>query len=439
VTSLTSERALSERRLDGWKAIARHFGRSCRTVQRWHTDFELPIHRLGGKKGIVFAYNEELDIWMRDRGQDVMPDPQAHHRLVLIPAPLTREEPLQYNNFLTLSLIPEAEKLRSAGLVALASRMWEALSYSNLGAMARIFREAVDLDPGNAEAFAGLSLAFIAQGIWGLVRAPFAYTSAKAALQRALEINPDLTEVKCASAWLKMVAQRDWEGARRGFDEVMNSPTVIHTLAGRAVLHIAEGSLKEASCILTEAVQQFPLSAAMQTWYCWNEYLAGEYDNVIEQIELIQASGRIGPIVAAIEALTCVQTEKPDSFIGRIEALAADYRNHDVVRGALGYAYGVAGQEEKARHILDAMAYAGGRTDSRAPYAAALVLIGLNEREEAVKRLEQSYREGSIWSLGFRSDPILAFLHNDPHYQLFMSNVSYPKTEISSRHREYAE
>jgi hypothetical protein len=35
--------------------------------------------------------------------------------------------------------------------------------------------------------------------------------------------------------------------------------------------------------------------------------------------------------------------------------------------------------------------------------------------------LEQSYREGSLWSLGFPSDPILAQLRNDLHYRLFLS------------------
>jgi hypothetical protein len=63
------------------------------------------------------------------------------------------------------------------------------------------------------------------------------------------------------------------------------------------------------------------------------------------------------------------------------------------------------------------------------PYAIALVLIGLNQTQEAVKRLEQSYHEGSLWSLGFQSDPILAPLRNDPHFRQFLSKVSYPAPE----------
>jgi len=70
VTSVRSKEPLSQLRLDGWKAIARHFGRSCRTVQRWHAEFGLPIRRLGGDKGPIYAYDDELDAWMRDRGHE---------------------------------------------------------------------------------------------------------------------------------------------------------------------------------------------------------------------------------------------------------------------------------------------------------------------------------------------------------------------------------
>jgi tetratricopeptide (TPR) repeat protein len=432
VTSVTTESLILQNRLDGWKSIARHFGRSCRTVQRWHAEFGLPIRRLGGNKGSVFAYAEELDLWMRDRGLALKVKHPENSSAMLPTSPLGRKDSVQPNNILDDSLIPSLAKARSAGLVALAYKMWEALSYSNLSAIARLFREAMDLDPGNAGAFAGLSIALIAQGIWGLVHTPDAYTSAQAALQRALEIDPELPEAKCAEAWFKMVSERDWQGARRGFDEALkHKPATSRAMVGRALLYIAEERLQEASRLLQETAQQYPLSSSMSTWYCWNEYLADDYANAIHQIEQYRASGRHGPIVAAIEALAYIQLDEPGAQIERIEALATDYRHHDIVRGALGYAYAIAGQDQKSREILDAMTRPGKRNDSREPYAAALVLIGLNENQEAVKRLEQSYHEGSLWSLGFPSDPILASLRNDPHYQRFISKVSYPVPKSS--------
>lgn len=424
MTEVMREGSTPLRRLDSWKSIAQHLARSTRTVQRWHAEYGLPIHRLGGKNGPLFAYAEELDNWMRNCGPAEAEEAPEILRTVLPHAPLVRQDSAQILGF---SRLDGHAKARSAELVALAFKMWEVLSYSNLRLIARHFREAIDLDPGNAAAFAGLSFALIAEGLWGLVRAPAAFTCAQAALQRALEIDPEQPEVLCAAAWLKMVSTRDWQGARRGFDEALrHQPQSTRAMVGRAMLHIAEGCLKEASAILLKAVQQSALSSSPLAWNCWNEYLTGEFENAIFEIEHYRASGRHGPVTDAVEALAIIQLEKPDARIERIQALAEASPHNDVLQGALGYAYGVAGQRLKASEILDTMALSKSQEKNHEPYAIALVLIGLNRIQEAVNRLEQSYRDGSVWSLGFRSDPILVPLRNGPHFRLFLSKVSYP-------------
>jgi hypothetical protein len=108
------------------------------------------------------------------------------------------------------------------------------------------------------------------------------------------------------------------------------------------------------------------------------------------------------------------------------------------LQGALGYAYAVNGQGRRASEILDAMTYSCTQEKMSEPYAIALVQLGLNQRQEAVKRLERSYREGSLWSLGFKSDAILGPLRHDPHFRQFMSNVTYPVSEIVDRNMGFA-
>src|SRR6187431_1677882 len=55
-------------RLDSWKEIAAYLNRSERTVRRWETNEELPVHRLQhDKRGSVYAYTRELDAWRVSR------------------------------------------------------------------------------------------------------------------------------------------------------------------------------------------------------------------------------------------------------------------------------------------------------------------------------------------------------------------------------------
>ncbi len=53
-----------------WKEIATYLNRGVRTVQRWHVDLQLPIHRENARdRSQVFAYKAELDQWLHKCAQ----------------------------------------------------------------------------------------------------------------------------------------------------------------------------------------------------------------------------------------------------------------------------------------------------------------------------------------------------------------------------------
>ena len=52
-------------RLDSWKSIAGFFGRDERTVKRWERERGLPVRRMPGRRGGVYAYAAELTGWMQ--------------------------------------------------------------------------------------------------------------------------------------------------------------------------------------------------------------------------------------------------------------------------------------------------------------------------------------------------------------------------------------
>lgn len=59
---------MAQERMEGWKDMAAHLGRSVRTIQRWEREAGLPVRRLVvGGKAQVFAYRQELDGWRLSR------------------------------------------------------------------------------------------------------------------------------------------------------------------------------------------------------------------------------------------------------------------------------------------------------------------------------------------------------------------------------------
>ena len=96
--------------------------------------------------------------------------------------------------------------------------------------------------------------------------------------------------------------------------------------------------------------------------------------------------------------------------------LIAESPRHHTLRGVLGYAYGVTGRIQDARDALEILTEPGLRGEYDYAYPSALTLLGLNQSRRAMECLERSYHHGSLWSLGFHSDPILEPLHTDPHF-----------------------
>jgi len=98
----------------------------------------------------------------------------------------------------------------------------------------------------------------------------------------------------------------------------------------------------------------------------------------------------------------------------------------------LGYMHGMSGQAEKAREIIDSMTVSGLRGKCDYAYSMALTFLGLGELKPAMEWLEQSYLQGSLWSLGFQLDPILIPLRNDPQTRNSFDRMVYPATPIGT-------
>lgn len=75
-------------RLDSWKEVATYLKRDIRTLHRWETEEGLPVYRhLHKKRGTVYAYRSELDVWRKSRGP--RPASSRARRVMLAVLPFT--------------------------------------------------------------------------------------------------------------------------------------------------------------------------------------------------------------------------------------------------------------------------------------------------------------------------------------------------------------
>jgi tetratricopeptide (TPR) repeat protein len=393
---------MSKKRLDSWKAIAAFLGRSLRTVQRWHACNGLPVHRFGGQKGSVFAYEEEIELWLAN----LAAEPGAAQQ--------------QANVML------DAGKRSSQALTATANCMWETRSERNIQAIAELYRRAIAEDSTNTAAYAGLANALVFCAMVGMMDEAIAYPCAAEALRCAPQSDRDDLDAKCPAAWVDMLYHRNWPRARMGFEELRNKRPSSFALAGLAAMEIADGNLASAQDRAWEAWRLNPLVGALGAFLCWVVYLNGEFQQALDLIAQIRSGGGDGTLISTVEALVMLQCPSAAANLNRIQKAAASFPMSHTLQGILGYAYGASGQKNEAWESYEHLAHGAEMDRKSNGYGLAIASMGLGNQREAVGWLETAFAEGTLWSLGFRSDPLLRPFHQDPQFLQLADKIGTP-------------
>lgn len=400
---------MHKRRLDSWKAIAEFLGRSLRTVQRWHEVNGLPVHHFGGHKGSVFAYEEEIDAWLAGLAEN---------------AGVSR---MKSDDHL------EIARRSSRELSTTADSMWEMRSTRNIQTIIDLNHKAIDNDAGNAAAFVGLANAIIFSAMNDMLDAFIAFPMAQDALRRIPPLESDSADAKCPAAWIDLFYNRNWRQARAGFEQVIQSrPSFSFARSGMALTKIADGNLDEALACAWEAWRLNPLVRSLGGILCWITYLRRDFEHVLDLALQMRSGSGQGPVTSAVESLVLAQAPNPAANLAHLEKAIEEQPQNQALCGALGYAYAAAGYEAKARNIQTQLARATEAGIRNNGYPLALVSLALGEEQEAIASLETAFAGCSLWSLGFRTDPILHRLRGQLRFERLLSKIGAPDSFVSA-------
>jgi tetratricopeptide (TPR) repeat protein len=138
-------------RIDSWKEIAAFFGRDERTVKRWEGQRGLPVHRVPGGRGTVYAFTEELTAWLRSSQSKDAQEPAA---------PLLEADGALLDSAFE---VPKArsESLGVSGGATASSRNWH--TGLTLGLLASLIAVVLLLGPGLSKVRALLERSNIAE------------------------------------------------------------------------------------------------------------------------------------------------------------------------------------------------------------------------------------------------------------------------------------
>lgn len=273
----------------------------------------------------------------------------------------------------------------------------------------RYLHDAVDRNPGDALAYAGLATGYINIG-HGVAPVPNAWPRAREAALRAVVLDPELPEARAALAQVKYYYERDWQGAGEEFRRANElNPNLARNRYHYAWYLATIGRMDEAIVEHQLARDLDPLTPVHTAWLGGLYYMVGRHDDAIREalaaIELAPRNPHGWMVLGDAYLLKGMAAE----------AIAAHRHLAEIVPRTgwlLGRTLAATGEQDEARRI--AAKLEGGEPNSWDAFGLAALHATLGDTDRAFEWLafEPPHAwlpgvAGSHWFAGLQGDPRL--------------------------------
>jgi adenylate cyclase len=308
--------------------------------------------------------------------------------------------------------------------------LWEKRSGDNIPQAIAFYEKAIMRDPNYALAYAGLADAYVLLPFYTSAPRRDATAKARAAALKALQLDPNLAEAHCALGKILNFDDIDLAASVREFQRAIelqpNNATAHHWYSNGPVISL--GRFEEAIAEGKRSVELDPLSPVINTDFGATLYYAHRYDDAVTQlrkaVELdptffyshdnlgigLQVKGDLAGAIAEFEKAKQL-SDDPHAL-----ALWTSAKAYAGDKKAALQALGDLDKMSRHREVL--------------AYSRALIYLGLNNKNEAMRELEQSFAERDGSNIGsIKVDPLLDPLRGDPRFEALVQKVVAPKTQ----------
>ena len=283
-----------------------------------------------------------------------------------------------------------------------------------------LFRQAIDLDPKYAMAYAGLSDSYMRLGRHGDQPADFLPKS-RTAVMKALELD---NTVPYAHSMLGRIAyQYDWDFSRaeREYARARElDPKLTHAWFGSLLLILNRGKEAEVEQQKFEQFLPFNLSTSLAQHF----YFTGQYDRAVDNLNAKLAAGLNTAALHEWLGLAYEQQGRSQQAIEEFQKAISLSNGVDGL-GSLGHVYAMSGKKEEAQKILQKIDEVGKHLYV-SPYQKALIYAALENTDQALAEIGKAYDQRSLLPTSLRFDPRLNELRRDPRFQDFSRRTGMP-------------
>lgn len=286
---------------------------------------------------------------------------------------------------------------------------------ANLKKALAAFQHAIDADPASARAYAGMALAY--RGLVHLDHEPDEmFTLAKAAVAKALRIEPDSSEALASQGRNLELHDWDWRAAEASLKRAIElNPSLMEAHLALAHLLVVLGRFDEGLDEARQARELDPLSPMVNALYAGFLTAAGQSEAARKQI---QRALDLRPgfwIALHIRGGMSLDRGDPGAAIADFELAVEHSQRASQMLALLAMGCAGAGDRTRAQAVLDELE--ARRAVGYVPATSfAAVNLALGDTDAALDELERAHRERDIRMVFLKIDARWNALRAHPRF-----------------------
>jgi TolB-like protein/DNA-binding winged helix-turn-helix (wHTH) protein/Tfp pilus assembly protein PilF len=293
---------------------------------------------------------------------------------------------------------------------------WNKRTSEDFKRAAESFQQAIDMEPEDARAYAGLADAYALMSTWSYAPAVEAVPKARAAAFKALEIDPNLGAALPSLALINECFDLDWSTAEARFKKAIElDPNYATAHHWYSELLYRQGRFGEALRESAIAGKLDPRSLIIAVDRAFILYYARQYDRSIEQYRSVMAVDPRFPRTLGIVS-PYIEQSRYDEAMEEARRWQGTSGNEPYVWVTMAEIYARLGQLGKAREALREAEQAARRIDMDPAGLRIRVYVSMGMKEEAMALLQEVCRKNAPSLINVKVEPFLDPLRGDPRF-----------------------